>query len=155
MSAFAQGIYTVLNPQKYVGSKAPYFRSSWELAFMRMCDNHPNIVKWANESIAIPYRNPFTGRYANYVPDFMIQYVDKNGKEHVELIEIKPASQTTMEAAKSKQQQAQAMLNAAKWTAAQEWCTRKGILFKVLNEDQIFQTNKKRNPRSRIAKKKK
>ena len=155
MSAFAQGVYTVQNPAKYVGSKAPYFRSSWELTFMRMCDMHPNIVKWANESIAIPYRNPFTGKHANYIPDFMIQYMDKDGREHVELIEIKPSSQTTLEAAKSKQQQAQAMLNSAKWAAAQEWCARKGIRFKVLNEDQIFQTKKKRNPRSRIAKKKK
>jgi hypothetical protein len=40
-----------------------------------------------------------------------------------------------------------------KWTAAQEWCQRKGIRFRVLNEDQIFQTNKKRTPKSRVAKK--
>lgn len=152
---FAQGEYTVQNPSKYVGGKAPFYRSSWELAFMRMCDSHPNIHKWASENIKIPYQHPFTGRYTNYVPDFMIQYTDKSGITHVELIEIKPAGQTTMEAAKSVNNKAAVAINAAKWTAAQEWCKRKGIRFKVINEDQIFQTKKKRNPKSRIPKKRK
>lgn len=149
MKKFAQGVYEVVNASKYVGEKKPYFRSSWELAFMRMCDSHPNILKWASENIKIPYRNPVTGKYTNYVPDFMIQYLDKNGSEHVELIEIKPANQTTLESAKGKGQVQQVAVNAAKWTAAQEWCKRKGIRFKVINEDQIFQNNKPRNPKKR------
>jgi len=155
MSKFKQGEYLVENKQKYVGGKAPYYRSSWELAFCRMCDSHPNIVKWASENIKIPYLNPLTGKHTVYVPDFMIQYVDKNGTEHVELIEIKPSTQTTMENARGKRDQASVVLNAAKWTAAQEWCKRKGIRFKVINEDQIFQTKKKRNAKARIPKKRK
>ena len=79
----------------------------------------------------------------------MIQYIDKGGAEHVELIEIKPANQTTMENARGRGQQIQVAINAAKWTAAQEWCKRKGIRFKVINEDQIFQNNKPRNPKKR------
>jgi|TARA_B110000977_G_scaffold194955_1_gene272537 hypothetical protein len=149
MSKFAQGVYDVVNAPKYVGGKAPYYRSSWELAFMRMCDNHPNITKWASENVKIPYQNPVTGKYTNYVPDFMVQYTDKNGAHHVELIEIKPSNQTTMENARGKQQQIQVIINAAKWTAAQEWCKRKGIRFKVINEDQIFRTNKPRNGKKR------
>jgi len=109
--------------------------------------------KSASENIKIPYRSPLDGKYHNYIPDFMIQYTDKNGSAHVELIEIKPANQTTMENARNGRNQIQVALNAAKWTAAQEWCKRKGIRFKVLNEDQIFQTNKKRNPKKRISKK--
>jgi hypothetical protein len=58
-----------------------------------------------------------------------------------------------MENARSTRNQAQVAINAAKWTAAQEWCQRKGIRFKVINEDQIFQTKKKRNPKKRITKK--
>ena len=149
MKKFAQGVYEVVNTGKYVGGKKPYFRSSWELAFMRMCDQHPNILKWASENIKIPYRNPVTGKHTNYVPDFMIQYIDKNGSEHVELIEIKPKNQTTLESAKGQQQSLQVAINAAKWTAAQEWCKRKGIRFKVINEDQIFRNNKPRNPKKR------
>ena len=152
MSKFSQGIFEVQNLEKYVGGKAPYFRSSWELAFMRMCDSHPNITKWASENVKIPYLHPQTGKYANYVPDFMIQYVDKNGAEHVELIEIKPSNQTTMENAKTLGQKWQTAINAAKWTAAQEWCKRKGIRFKVINEDQIFSNKKPRKAKKRISK---
>jgi len=154
MPKFAQGNYTVENRQKYVGGKDPFYRSSWELAFMRMCDAHPNITKWASENVKIPYLNPATGKYSNYVPDFMIQYTDKNGSQHVELIEIKPRNQTTMESARTQGQAFQTAVNAAKWTAAQEWCKRKGIRFKVINEDQIFQNNKPRKPK-RIARKRK
>ncbi len=153
MKKFASGTYTVANTSKYVGNKPPFYRSSWELAFMRMCDAHPNILKWASENVKIPYQNPATGRYANYVPDFMIQYRDKNGVEHVELIEIKPSNQTTMENARTGRNQMATVINAAKWTSAQEWCERKGIKFKVINEDQIFKNNKKRNTKKRIAKK--
>ena len=54
---------------------------------------------------------------------------------------IKPKNQTTLESAKSTGQKIQTHINAAKWVAAQEWCKRKGIRFKVINEDQIFQNN--------------
>jgi hypothetical protein len=81
----------------------------------------------------------------------MIQYTDKDGAQHVELIEIKPANQTTLENARSRGQAIQTHINAAKWTAAQEWCKRKGIRFKVINEDQIFRSNKPRTPKKRIS----
>lgn len=152
MSKYAQGEYQVVNREKYVGGKLPYYRSSWELAFCKMCDSHPNIVKWASENLKIPYQNPVTGKFANYVPDFMIQYIDKDGKEHVELIEIKPSTQTTMENARSKQDKIAVAVNAAKWQSAYEWCERKGIKFKVINEDQIFKTNKKRTAKKRVSK---
>jgi hypothetical protein len=152
MGKFAQGTYMVENAEKYAGTAAPHYRSSWELAFMRMCDQHPNIVSWASEAIKIPYMHPITGKYANYIPDFMIQYIDAAGSEHVELIEIKPSNQTTMENANSRQQKASVIINAAKWTAAQEWCQRRGIRFKVINEDQIFTNTKKRKSKSRTPK---
>ena len=44
----------------------------------------------------IPYRH-LTGKITNYVPDFMVQYQDKNGKTLIELIEIKPKAQTIVE----------------------------------------------------------
>ena len=54
MKKFMQGKYVVKEATKYVGKKEPTYRSSWELAFMRMCDNHPNITKWASENVKIP-----------------------------------------------------------------------------------------------------
>lgn len=152
---FASGSYEPQNPHKFVGGKFPTFRSSWELAFMRMCDSHPNIHKWASENVKIPYRSPVDGKYHNYVPDFMVQYTDKDGSQHVELVEIKPANQTTLENARTQGQKIQTAINAAKWTAAQEWCQRKGIRFKVINEDQIFRNNKPRKSKQRVARKRK
>ena len=45
-SYYSQGQYVVQNPEKYVGTKKPFARSSWETAFMRFCDGHPNIVPY-------------------------------------------------------------------------------------------------------------
>jgi hypothetical protein len=139
MSRFAQGKYTIKNPEKYVGNKQPTYRSSWEFTFMRTCDTHPSIQKWASEAISIPYRCPLTGRQTIYVPDFFIQYVDKNSKMHVELIEVKPLNQTIYEkVGKNKNNQMQYAKNVAKWRAAQAWCKAQGIKFRVVSENDIF-----------------
>lgn len=139
MARFAQGKFTLKYPEKYVGHKSPTYRSSWEFAFMRFCDEHPNISQWASESIRIPYRNPLTGKQTIYVPDFFIVYNNKNGKQRVELIEVKPANQTLREKiGKSVHNQASYILNKAKWEAARAWCKQKGIFFRVITENDIF-----------------
>lgn len=144
MSRFAQGKYTVQHPEKYVGNKQPTYRSSWEFTFMRTCDTHPSIQKWASEAISIPYRCPITGRQTVYIPDFFIQYIDKNSKMHVELIEVKPQNQTLREkVGKSKNNQIEYARNVAKWRAAQAWCKAQGIKFRVVNETDLFHTGKR------------
>lgn len=136
---YAQGKYSVQNPEKYVGLHQPTYRSSWEWSFMRFCDNNPHIIKWASEAIKIPYKDPFTGRQTIYVPDFFIQYVDKNSKINTELIEVKPASQTLKEnVGKSKHNQIQYAKNQYKWRAAYEWCGKQGIKFRILTENDLF-----------------
>jgi hypothetical protein len=136
---FAKGKFTMKNPQKYVGTKQPLYRSSWEWSFMNFCDTNASVQKWASEAIQIPYRDPLTNRSTVYVPDFFIQYADKFGKMHVELVEIKPASQTLLErVGKNKYNQAQFVKNQAKWAAATLWCRQQGIKFRILNENDIF-----------------
>ena len=136
---FARGKFTMKHPEKYVGTKTPTYRSSWEWSFMNFCDTNLSIQKWASEAISIPYKDPLTGRHTIYVPDFFIQYVDKTGKIHVELIEIKPASQQILErVGKSKHNQAQYVKNQAKWAAANAWCKQQGITFRVLNQNDLF-----------------
>jgi hypothetical protein len=143
MSRFAQGKYTVANPEKYVGKKNPTYRSSWELHFMRFCDTNPNIQKWASEAISIPYRCPITGKQTIYIPDFFIQYVDKANKLNVELIEIKPQNQTLREkVGKNRNNQIQYARNVAKWRAAQAWCKNQGIKFRIINEQDLFHTGR-------------
>jgi hypothetical protein len=139
MAKFARGKFTMKNPGKYVGTKTPTYRSSWEWSFMNFCDNNPHIMKWASEAIQIPYKDPLTGRQTVYVPDFFIQYLDKKGRMLVELIEIKPASQTILErVGKNKYNQQQFVKNQAKWAAANIWCRQQGIKFRILNENDIF-----------------
>ena len=46
MRKFQQGQFTPSNPDKYLGKRVPKYRSGWELAVMRMCDNHPAILGW-------------------------------------------------------------------------------------------------------------
>jgi hypothetical protein len=139
MSKYAQGKFQLQNPQKYVGNKTPTYRSSWELVFMQFCDNNPNILQWASEAIHINYRNPLTGRNTIYVPDFLITYVDANGNQSAEVIEVKPTKETTLEAAgKSPRAQAAAILNMAKWQAAQAWCKAHNLRFRVVTEQDIF-----------------
>jgi hypothetical protein len=145
MPKFAQGRFEVKNPSKYVGKKTPLARSSWEFIFMKMLDEHPGVETWASESIQIPYRDPLTGKYTIYVPDFFIVYIDKDKKKHAELVEVKPASQTfAAQVGKSQFNQAQYIKNMAKWEAASAWCKQQGVRFRVINENEIFHQGGKR-----------
>lgn len=142
---FAQGKFNLKHPKKYIGNKTPTYRSGWEFHFMKFCDENPNITQWASEAIKIPYRNPFTGKQTIYVPDFFITYADKTGKQHVELIEVKPSNQAVKEnLGRSKHNQAHWILNQAKWEAARAFCKQKGITFRVITEQDIYHQGKKR-----------
>jgi hypothetical protein len=144
MSKYIQGKFQLKNPAKYVGNKTPTYRSSWELVFMQFCDNNPNILQWASEAVHINYRNPLTGRNTIYVPDFLITYNDAGGKQHAEVIEVKPTKETNLqEAGKSPRAQAAAILNMAKWEAARAWCRAQGLSFRVVTENDIFFQGKK------------
>lgn len=139
MSRFAQGKFVPTNPGKYVGLKQPTYRSSWEFTFMKFCDTNPGVQSWACEAVKIPYRNPLTGKNTIYVPDFIIQYVDRNNKLNTELIEVKPENQAFLESVgKNKTRQAMFIQNQAKWAAAQVWCKQQGIRFRVVTEKDIF-----------------
>jgi hypothetical protein len=142
---FANGKFTPKNFNKYIGSKTPTYRSSWEFHFMKFCDENPNITQWASEAVKIPYRNPFTGKQTIYVPDFFIAYLDKSGKQHVELIEVKPSNQANKESVgRSKHNQAHWILNQVKFEAARAWCKQQGITFRVVTEQDIYHQGSKR-----------
>lgn len=142
---FSKDFYKIKNTEKYVGNKVPMYRSSWEYTFMLFCDNNPSIQQWSSEPLKIPYQDPLTGKHTVYVPDFLISYVDKNLKKHVELIEIKPVKQTLKErVGKNPYDQAQFVKNQAKWAAASNWCKQNNIKFRIINENDIFHNPTKR-----------
>lgn len=145
MSRFAQGKFVLKNPEKYIGGRTPTYRSSWEFHFMRMCDTNDSITKWASEAVRIPYRNPLTGKHTIYVPDFFLVYVDRTGKQHVELVEVKPANQAFGEKlGSSKVNKLHYVVNQAKWQAARAYCKQKGMSFRIVTENDIFHTGKRK-----------
>lgn len=137
MAKFQNGEYQPTNISKYIGKGLPRYRSGWELAVFRMCDNHPAIIGWGSETHRIPYRNPVTGKNTTYVPDLLMIYQDKNGQRHAEMVEIKPSSQILGEA-KTQHEKLQAVINHAKWEAARSWCKSNGLGFRVITENEIF-----------------
>ena len=106
---------------------------------MQFCDTNPSVLQWASEAVRINYRNPLTGQNTIYVPDFLITYNDAQGRQHAEVVEIKPLKETTLEnAGKSIRNQASAILNMAKWEAARAWCRAHRLTFRVVTENDIF-----------------
>ena len=138
MSKFAQGVYQVNNPAKYAGLKPPRYRSSWEWHFMKFCDDNDHVLQWASEAVSVPYRHPLTGKQTIYVPDFLITYQNSAGKTIGELIEIKPRKQSVIEGRMSEKERMIVAINYAKWSAAEKWARQQGLMFRVINEDQIF-----------------
>jgi hypothetical protein len=143
MGKWAQGIYEVKNPQKYVGSGKPKYRSGWEMSFFMFCDNNPAILQWASEAIKIPYRNPLTGKQTIYIPDIFMVYQNKFGQKIAEVVEIKPSKQTMLNEAKSRKDKLAVALNHAKWQAANAWCKSQGIKFRVVTEKELFHNSSK------------
>lgn len=138
MSKYSQGAFIPKNPAKLIGNARPIFRSSWELSMMTFLDSHPSVIQWASESIKIPYTNPLNGRPSQYVPDFLILYKDKNGRQHAELVEVKPKKEALAENAKSKRDKAFLAINMAKWAAAMTYCKKNGLTFRLITEDDLF-----------------
>ena len=149
MAKWTQGIYEVKNIKKYVGSNSPKYKSSWERTMMAFLDSNDNILKWGYETMSIPYINPFTKKRSSYWPDFFVQYIDKSGKTRVDILEVKPSTQVTLENAITKKDQLAVILNAAKWEAATSFSKMKGISFRIVDETQIFHTQKKRIKKSK------
>ncbi len=141
-SKYFQGTYTPVNPEKYVGTYPIVWRSSWEFKVMVMFDTNPNISSWASESLKIPYRNPFTGKYTVYIPDFVVSYVDADGMQKAEIIEVKPAKETFLEQAKTQRAKAAVALNTFKWAAAHACAKQHGMQFRVMTETNIFNNPK-------------
>jgi hypothetical protein len=144
MSKYSQDKFIPKHPEKLLGKKEVFYRSSWELLMMNFLDNHPNVIQWASESITIPYTNPLTGHRTQYVPDFFVLYQDKQGRRQAEMVEVKPKKEALMEHAKSQRDKAFLAVNTAKFAAAIAFCKKNGIKFTVITEEQLFRQKGKK-----------
>ena len=82
------------------------------------------------------------GKNKNYWPDFLVKFIDlKTGKEHFQLLEIKPEKQCYMQMAKSRKDKITVLVNQAKWAAAMALCQKNGIEFKIITEKSLYRKN--------------
>lgn len=141
---YRQGIFKPIHREKYIGSKDPIYRSSYELKFFRWADGNSNILAWGSENVIIPYTCPLDGRVHRYFVDNFIVFRDRNGNKQKFLIEIKPGKQVVKpETVKGKHrrtmlyEQKTWIKNQAKWKAAREWSDHKGYKFIILTEKEL------------------
>lgn len=131
-----------INGQKFevsAGDKYPVIcRSRWEMMFVQYCDSNQDVLEWASEPYPIPYTNPVKKRQSVYVPDFLVAVRQQNGRIVKMLIEIKPAKEALNERARSAIDTAKVIENQAKWKAAEWWCQRRGIMFRIMTEHDLF-----------------
>ncbi len=143
---FKQGKYQLIHPEKYIGDPEKIrYMSSWELTLHKFLDNNPNIKRWGSEVVHIPYLNPIDGKIHKYWVDYYVEYVNKFGEVTVELIEVKPKSQTKPPSKTSKHHVTESItwcVNQEKWKHAAAFAKTKGWKFRVVTEDQLFNGKK-------------
>ena len=139
-----KGKYYPSFPRKYKGDPTNIvYRSLWERKFMVYCDKNQNILEWASEEIAIPYRSPIDNRVHRYFPDFYMKVKETNGKIKNYVIEVKPAKQTIPPKKPKRQTKGyireayEYAKNQAKWKMAREFCADRQWEFKVVTEKEL------------------
>lgn len=135
-----------MNIKKYVGSKLPIYRSTWELRAFISLDKNPNVIRWGSENFIIPYIDKTRNNESHrYVIDLFFEVgASENGLPIKWLIEIKPYNQSITSKA-SKRKSPEKLLNEAiivernhcKWNAAIHFCKSKGWHFGVYTEKGI------------------
>ena len=139
-----KGKYHRSYPRKYKGDPTNIiYRSLWERKFMVYCDKNDNILEWASEEIAIPYRSPVDNRVHRYFPDFYMKVKERGGKIKRYVIEVKPAKQTKPPVKPKRQTKGyireayEYAKNQAKWKMAREFCADRQWEFKVVTEKEL------------------
>jgi hypothetical protein len=139
-----KGIFKPKNPSKYLGNSSNIiYRSLWELKLMMYLDNHKDVLNWASEEIAVPYRSPLDRRIHRYFVDFYVKRKIQ-GMVKESLIEIKPKRQTLPPKVPKSKVSPRVIneiktwsVNQAKWKAAEEFCKDKGWNFLIMTEDEL------------------
>jgi len=139
-----KGRFKPHNSEKYKGNPTNIiYRSLWELKFMRYLDSHPNVIQWSSEEIIIPYVSPMDNRIHRYFPDFWIKIKDKDGNINTMLVEIKPMNQVKAPVVQQKMTKKYITevrtyaINSAKWKAAEEYCSDRKWIFKIMTEKEL------------------
>jgi len=122
----------------------------WEFKFFRFVDEHPDVIWWQSEEVAIPYYSPIDGKRHRYFPDVIVHRKTHEGKAMTTMIEIKPKAQTRPPDIKNKNKTKTGRvsrrylnevktwgINEAKWKAARAYCAQRGWEFKIYTEHEL------------------
>lgn len=134
------------NTSKYIGNSDKILcRSLWERKLCKYLDENKNILRWSFENIKIPYESPLDKQVHYYIPDFLVEKLNKDGSVSTLLIEVKPEKQTkqpVMTEKVSKKTHSKNMetflINKAKWQSAKVFCEKNGIDFIILTEKELL-----------------
>lgn len=146
-----KGKFRPKNPEKYKGDPTNIiYRSSWECRFFNFCDQHPDIIWWQSEELAIPYLSPIDGRMHRYFPDVLLKKKVADDKYIIVMIEIKPKAQTVAPDVSKRNKTPTGRIstrylrevktygtNEAKWIAARKYCAERGWNFEIMTEDHL------------------
>jgi hypothetical protein len=139
-----KGLFKPKNPAKYKGNPSNViYRSGWELKLMIHLDSHPDVIQWSSEEFCIPYRSPIDGKVHRYFPDFFVKKRNPEGIVESIVIEVKPLKQVLQPVIQSKPtrkylKEVQTYgINAAKWKAAEEYCSLRKWKFMLMTEKEL------------------
>lgn len=98
-----------------------HYRSGWELRYITYLDAELDVISFQHEPIKIEYvSNARTGRKRKYIPDFVVQYVDR-----IEVVEIKQLRRVNDPKV------------IKKTLAARDWCVANNATFKIVTEIEL------------------
>lgn len=112
------------------------YRSSYEKRFVQWLESNHNVTHWGSECIAIKYRRLDDDTEHTYYPDYLVETINGNY-----LVEVKPYNQTRPPdplLPHSSYAWQTYITNMSKWKAAQEFCERNNLHFKIITEKSIF-----------------
>jgi len=148
-SKYNQGKYQLRNPDKYKGNpNEVIYRSSWEFAFCNYLDMNESIIKWSCEQPIITYSD-LRNKVHRYYPDFYYEKKtnndDRMDRVIVEIkpkVELFPPQRPKNETAKALENYEYSVRthikNKLKWSAAEEYATKRGMKFVIITEEQLI-----------------
>mgnify|MGYP002032311560 CR=1 FL=1 len=143
MTHYHKGRYRPVNPKKYCGNKSNIqYRSSWELRMMRYLDTKNAVLEWNSEEVIIPYLSPLDRKRHRYFTDFYAKIKDSSGNITRYILEVKPRKERKPPRKKKNQvkylkEVRTYIVNQAKWEAAENWCSKRGYVFQILDETDL------------------
>ena len=149
-SKYKQGMYNLINPDKYIGNPLDIkFRSSWEAAFCRYLDTNEKIIRWGCEQPIITYSD-LRGKVHRYYPDFYYEKLQNDDSMNLKriIVEIKPAVELNPpikplnETGKALENYEYAVRmhirNKLKWAASVEYAKKMGMEYVIITEDRLI-----------------